>query len=85
MSKKNKRNDLIILENFYKECLRFWERELKVSADEDKTPAIKALEDVRRITTNPNIPYNSPKLDVDTKEYFVRRCEMDIYGIGGQR
>lgn len=71
-------NDLVTLENFYRDCVRFWERELKTSADLDKQVSIMALEDVRRITTNPYVAYNSPKIDQDTKEYFIKRCEMDI-------
>ena len=70
--------DLIILEQFHRECLRFWERTLNVSSDLDKEPAIRALNDIRCITTNPNIPYNSPKLDEYTKGIFIKRLEMDL-------
>ena len=69
---------MVILEQFHADCVRFWERELKVEADTCRDVYINALEDVKRITTNPFIPFNSPKLDVATKEYFVKRCEMDL-------
>ena len=73
-----KKNDLVVLEKFHEDCVRFWERELKVNRDTCRNVYMNALDDVRRITTNPFIPFNSPKLDIATKEYFMKRCEMDL-------
>lgn len=73
-----KKSDLIVLEKFHADCVRFWERELKVEVDTCREVYLNALDDVKSITTNPFIPFNSPKLDVATKEYFVKRCEMDL-------
>lgn len=73
-----KKSDLVVLEQFYADCVKFWERELGVECDTCKDVYIKALEDVKEVTTNPFIPFNSPKLDASTKEYFVKRCEMDL-------
>lgn len=67
-----------LLDKFYRECVRFWENRLNTDSDLSKEPCIKALEDVMEITTNPYIAFNSPLLDLETKEYFIKRCEMDI-------
>lgn len=59
-------NDLEVLEKFYKNCLEFWKREGVENAKE------MAIKDVERITTNPFIPKNSPPIDVDVKEQFIK-------------
>lgn len=63
------KNDLVVLERFYNECLKFWEREGV------ENPKAQALEDVKRITTNPFVPRNAPALDTATKEYFIKTKE----------
>lgn len=66
---------LIILEHFYNDCVRFWRRTLN---DDGKEPYIRALKDVKACKTNPFQPYHAETLDKKTKEYFVKRCEMDL-------
>lgn len=58
---------LDILENFFNECVRFWERELNVSSKESKEPLLRALEEIP--TVNPYVP-NGEKLDKEVVEEF---------------
>lgn len=64
-----------ILEDFHNDCIRFWMHELN---DDGREPYIRALEDVKACKTNPFQVYHAEILDVRTKEYFVKRCEMDL-------
>lgn len=63
------KEDLKVLRAFYDSCLNFWKREGAYN------PKEKAIEDVKRITTNPFIARNSPLLDVATKEQFIKNLE----------
>lgn len=65
------KNDLKVLRAFYDSCLGFWKREGVYN------PKEKAIEDVKRITTNPFIARNSPLIDVETKEQFIKILEAD--------
>lgn len=57
-----------ILDNFYKECLRFWERE--VERGQDVVPEEMALRDVRNLTYDPRSP-KGRKLDGETVKTWV--------------
>lgn len=69
------KNHIAILERFHNECVCFWKRKLN---DDGRTPYIRALEDVKACNTNPFQAYHAEVLDEKTKEYFVKRCEMDL-------
>lgn len=66
-----------VLLQFFYECVRFWEHELKVTSDESKEPYIHALKEV---------PRNHPKyikgyeFDSDVRENFIKDRYMDTYG-----
>ena len=73
---------IITLEKFFGECLRYWERELGVSHDVDKRPFINAIKEI------PNYdPYSicgepfNPKIRND----FIKYRLMDCYGRDWER
>ena len=63
----------LAMERFFKGCLDFWRR----NTDDDRVAFEKALNDVRGITTDPFDPFGK-KLDVETKEKFIKYREMDL-------
>ncbi len=63
----------LVMEHFFNDCLNFWRRNTN-----DKRAAFeKALNDVRGITTDPFSPCGK-KLNVATKENFIKYREMDL-------
>lgn len=66
----------ILLEFFY-ECVKYWERFLKVDSDLDKQPYINALEEIPDV--DPNVPFGKP-FDKDVLENFTKDRYMDTYG-----
>lgn len=87
MSNKEKswtrEEQLNTLFQFFMECVRFWERELKTDSDLDKEPYIRALREVP--TTNPYIPYNSPNIDNEVRTEFIKSRCMDTFGKGWEK
>ena len=71
------REQFDILEKFFGECLRYWERELKVSSDLDKQPFINAIRDIP--THNP-YKMQGELLDAETVKQFKKYRYMDCYG-----
>lgn len=73
----NKEQTMQTLERFFYECLSFWERELKVSSDLDKTPYIKAIEEIPK-----RDPYsmNGELLNEEWVAEFRKYRLMDCYG-----
>lgn len=75
-------DDKAILESFFGECLRYWERTLKVSSDLDKQPYINAITD---------IPHNNPykmqgePINETIREEFIKARYMDCYGKDWQK
>ena len=75
-------DDRLILEKFFGECLRYWERTLNADSDLDKRPFINAIAD---------IPHHNPYrvsgelIDVAIREEFVKEKYMDCYGRDWQR
>ena len=49
-------NDLLILERFFNECLRYWERTLRVDSDISNKAYINAIAD---------IPHHNPYTERD--------------------
>ena len=69
----NQHDTQIAMERFFKDCQIFWRR----TTNDEREVFEKALNDTRRITTDPFSPYGD-KLDVETKEKFIKYREMDL-------
>ena len=69
----NQRDTQLAMENFFRDCLNFWRR----NTNDEREAFEKALDDIRRITTDPFSPCGD-KLDVETKEKFIKYREMDL-------
>lgn len=69
----NEHETQLVMENFFKDCLKFWER----STNDRREAFEKALDDTRRIMTDPFSPCGD-KLDVETKNKFIKYREMDL-------
>lgn len=69
----NQHDTQLVMENFFRDCLNFWRR----NTNDEREAFENALNDVRRITTNPFSP-RGDKLDVETKEKFIKYREMDL-------
>lgn len=69
----NEHDTQLVMENFFRDCLSFWRR----STNDEREAFENALNDIRRITTDPFSPCGD-KLDVETKEVFIRYREMDL-------
>ena len=63
----------LALEHFFKDCYKFWLR----TTNDDRIAFEKALNDTRGITTDPFSPCGK-KLDVETKDKFIKYREMDL-------
>lgn len=63
----------LAMEHFFRDCLNFWRR----NTHDEREAFEKALNDTRRITTDPFSPCGK-KLDVCTKEKFIKYREMDL-------
>lgn len=69
----NAHDTQLVMENFFRDCLNFWRR----STNDEREAFEKALNDMRRITTDPFSPCGD-SLDVETKEKFIKYREMDL-------
>jgi hypothetical protein len=69
----NEHETQLALEHFFKDCYKFWLR----TTNDDRVAFEKALNDTRRITTDPFSPCGK-KLDVETKKKFIKYREMDL-------
>ena len=63
----------IVMDHFFKDCLNFWRR----STNDEREAFEKALNDIKDITTDPFDPFGK-KLDVETKNKFIKYREMDL-------
>lgn len=63
----------LAMEHFFRDCYKFWMR----NTNDERVAFEKALNDTRGITTDPFSPCGK-KLDVDTKEKFIKYREMDL-------
>jgi hypothetical protein len=75
--KMDKKRQYEILENFFIECVRYWERELNTDSDLDKQPYINAIKDIPM--RNPYVPCGEP-FDEDVLVEFIKHRKMDCYG-----
>lgn len=62
-----------VMEHFFRDCQNFWRRTI----NDEREVFERALNDIRSITTDPFSPYGK-KLNVETKEKFIRYREMDL-------
>ena len=69
----NEHDTQLALERFFRDCQNFWIR----TVDDEREVFERALNDVRSITTDPFSPCGK-KLDIETKEKFIRYREMDL-------
>lgn len=69
----NEHDTQLAIENFFRDCLNFWRR----NTNDEREAFERALNDTRRITTDPFSPCGK-KLDVETKEKFIKYREMDL-------
>ena len=69
----NEKDTQLVMENFFRECQNFWRRTI----NDEREVFAKALNDVSSITTDPFSPCGD-KLDVNTKENFIKYREMDL-------
>lgn len=69
----NEQETQLVMENFFRDCLNFWRR----SVNDEREAFEKALNDIRRITTDPFSPCGDG-LDGETKRKFINYREMDL-------
>lgn len=69
----NQHDTQLAMERFFKDCQNFWRR----NTNDEREAFEKALDDIRRITTDPFSP-RGDKLDAETKEKFIRYREIDL-------
>lgn len=69
----NEHETQLVMENFFRDCLGYHRR----STNDEREAFEKALNDTRRITTDPFSPCGD-KLDVETKDAFIRYREIDL-------
>ena len=69
----NAQQTQLALENFFRDCQNFWRRTI----NDEREVFEKALNDTRRITTDPFSPCGD-KLDIETKVKFIKYREMDL-------
>lgn len=69
----NAQETQLILQQFFMECLNFWQRSLS-----DKREAFQyAIDDVKNIKKDPYSPQGQ-ELDLEVKERFVKYRELDL-------
>ena len=69
----NQHDTQLAMEKFFKDCQNFWRRTIS----DEREVFERALNDTRRITTDPFSP-RGEKLDIETKEKFIKYREMDL-------
>ena len=69
----NSHDTQLAMERFFRDCQNFWSRTI----NDEREVFEKALDDTRRITTDPFSP-RGDRLDVETKEKFIKYREMDL-------
>ena len=69
----NEHETQLVMEHFFRDCQNFWRRTI----NDEREVFENALNDTRRITTNPFSPCGD-KLDMETKEAFIRYRMQDL-------
>lgn len=72
----NEKETQLVLQQFFMECLGFWQRSLS-----DERQAFKyAIDDVRGLKKDPYSPQGK-ELNTDVKERFIKYRELDLGNI----
>lgn len=71
-------NQELVLEQFFNECLRYWEKELNISSDESREPFINAIKEIPR--TNPYLVGSKEVIDESLRNDFIKYRLMDCFG-----
>ncbi|WP_140392736.1 hypothetical protein [Virgibacillus dakarensis] len=66
-----------VLDNFYKDCLSFWNREKEYGTVLGKSPEQLAMQDVSSIKYDPSVP-NGDLLDRDTKQIWLKEKKKKL-------
>ena len=69
----NQHDTQLVMEKFFRDCQNFWRRTI----NDEREVFERALNDTRRITTDPFSP-RGDKLDEETKKAFIRYREIDL-------
>lgn len=69
----NEHDTQLVMEHFFRDCQNFWRR----TVNDEREVFERALNDMRSITTDPFFPCGK-KLNIETKEKFIRYREMDL-------
>lgn len=69
----NEKETEAILDKFFGECFRYW----KMQGNEERVAFEYALDDVKRVTSNPYVPTRMP-IDLGAKAKFIHYREMDL-------
>ena len=69
----NERETILVLEEAMRGNRRFWEHQ----GYDEREAFIKALEEVKDMTTDPASPFGE-KLDVETKKKFIHYRKLDL-------
>lgn len=76
-----KEETMALLEQFFIECLKYWERTLNIDSDVSNKAYLNAIFDIPK--TNPYKP-NGEKLNEEWVEEFKKYRLMDCYGNDGK-
>lgn len=71
-----------VLDKHFRDCVRYWERELKADSDLDKRPYINAIKEIPVV--NPLVMLGEP-FDTELREDFIKSRFMDCYGKDWER
>lgn len=71
-------NQELILEQFFNDCLKYWEKVLKVSSDDSKEPYIRSIRDIPK--TNPYLVGSKETIDESVRNDFIKYRLMDCFG-----
>lgn len=69
----NQRDTQLVLESYFKECLGFWQSEVK----DERQAYAKAIRDIKCLTRDPYVP-KGELLDEETKAEFIKYRKMDL-------
>ena len=78
----DKNETMTLLEKFFGECLRYWERTLKVDSDLDRAAYVNAIADIPK--TNP-YKMSGEELNPEWVAEFRKYRLMDCYGKDWER
>lgn len=74
----NEKETILVLEEFFKECLSFWNR----TVDDTREAFKKAIRDIEELTHDPYEPCGK-LIDIPTRDKFItyRKQDLNIFQI----